>query len=209
MSATSKPGPRATAFDKGSPAGRKSLSVLLLSGSLCALAPGAVWADGTFFQLDLSANASDAVLAATRGSMSFGANHSTYEGGWSAGFHATRDFVIDEVATVKLGPSLGIGEDMNPPEIGGKIIIERYQPMEFGFVFLSGQYNTIASDWFALVQVGDGKKLSVDFTAGGSDTYSEKSIAVNYRFREGPTRFRMGYRFEAQEIFAGISINTY
>ena len=181
----------------------------LLAWAMTALSPITVQADGTFFQLDLAPNASDAVLGATRGKFSFGANYSTFEGGWSAGLHATRDFVIEDVATVKLGASLGSSEALSGVKLGGKIIVERYQPTDFGFVFLSAQYNTIANDWFALAQIGDGEKFSVDFTAGGSDTYNEQSIAVNYRLREGPTRLRVGYRFDAQEVFVGLSVNTY
>lgn len=179
------------------------------AGVLTALAPITVQADGTFFQLDLAAHASDAVFGATRGKFSFGANHSTYEGGWSAGLFATRDFVIEDVATIKLGASLGSSEAIDGVELGGKIIIERYQLTDFGFIFLSGQFNTIDNDWFALAQIGDGRKISVDLTAGGSNTYSERAVAVNYRFRDGPTRLRMGYRFDADEVFVGLSLNTY
>lgn len=186
-----------------------ALCPAILAASLGAVAPAMAQADGTFFQLDLAPNASDAVLGATRNKLSFGANYSRYEDGWSAGLHATRDFVIQDLATVKLGASLGSSEATNGFELGGKIIVERYQPTAFGFVFMSGQYNTIENDWFALAQIGDGEKLSVDFTAGGSDTYSEQSIAVNYRLRDGPARLRVGYRFDAQEVFLGFSVNTY
>jgi hypothetical protein len=185
------------------------LAAILLSAGLLALAPAGAQADGTFFQLDLGRTTADAVLAATRGNLSFGANYSTYEGGWSAGVNATRNFAIPQVATLKLGPSLGTGEGEEGLELGAKIIVERYQPTGFGFAFLSGQYNTIANDWFALVQLGNAKGVSVDFTAGGSDSYSEQSIALNYRVDEGPLYLRASYRFEAQEAFVGLSINTF
>ena len=182
--------------------------LMLCASALLSAATGAR-ADGTFFQLDLAPNASDAVLGATRGKLSFGANYSTYEDGWSAGVHVTRDFAIKDVATIKVGPSLGSSDESNELTLGAKVIVERYQPTDFGFVFMSGQYNTIENDWFALAQIGNGKGLSVDLTAGGSDTYSEQSIAVNYRMDDGPTSLRGGYRFSAREVFVGMSINTY
>lgn len=187
---------------------KNTAALVMASGVFWLVAPEAR-ADGTFFQLDLAPHASDAVLGATRGKMSFGANFSTYEGGWSAGAHVTRDFVIGDIATLKVGPSIGSSDAMNGTKLGGKVIVERYQPTDFGFVFLSGQYNSIENDWFTLAQFGNGKGLSVDLTAGGSDTYSEQSVAVNYRFDDGPTSLRGGYRFDAQEFFVGLSVNTY
>ncbi len=187
---------------------RAAILVLFLTGSLPWLATRAE-ADGTFFQLDLTPQASDAVLSATRGKLSFGANYSAYETGWSAGVHVTRDVAVPNLGTVKIGPSLGHNDADSGVEPGVKIIAERYEPTGFGFVFLSGQYNTIQNDWFALVQVGNGRGLSVDLTAGGSDTYSEHSVAVNYRLGDGPAGLRAGYRFEADEVFFGLSVNTY
>ena len=181
---------------------------LLCASALLCLATGAR-ADGAFFQFDLAPDASDAVLGATRGNLSFGANYSTFEDGWSAGAHVTRDFAVEDVATFKIGPSIGNSAASNGLEFGAKLIVERYQPTDFGFVFMSGQFNTIENDWFALAQIGNGKGLSIDLTAGGSDTYSEQSIAVNYRLDDGPTSLRGGYRFDAQEVFVGMSVNTY
>ncbi|EDQ03258.1 hypothetical protein OIHEL45_19701, partial [Sulfitobacter indolifex HEL-45] len=185
-----------------------ALQTLLITSTLFFFATSAR-ADGTFFQLDLAPNASDAVLGATRGKMSFGANYSTFESGWSVGAYATRDFTIENVATIKIGPSIGNSDASNGLDFGAKLIVERYQPTDFGFVFMSGQFNTIENDWFALAQIGNGKSLSVDLAAGGSDTYSEQSIAVNYRLDDGPTSLRGGYRFDAQEVFIGMSVNTY
>ena len=185
-----------------------AFQALLISSTLLCFATGAQ-ADGTFFQFDLARNASDTVLGATRGKMSFGANYSIFEDGWSAGVYAARDYTIENVATIKIGPSIGKSDASNGLQFGAKVIVERYQPADFGFVFMSGQLNTIENDWFALVQIGNGKGLSVDLTAGGSDTYSEQSIAVNYRLDNGPTSLRGGYRFDAQEVFVGMSINTY
>ena len=185
-----------------------ALQTLLITSTLFFLATGAR-ADGTFFQLDLEPDAADAVLGATRGKMSFGANYSTFESGWSVGAYATRDFTIENVATIKIGPSIGNSDASNGLDFGAKLIVERYLPTDFGFVFMSGQFNTIENDWFALAQIGNGKGLSVDLTAGGSDTYSEQSIAVNYRLDDGPTSLRGGYRFDAQELFIGMSVNTY
>ena len=186
---------------------RRAALALAFTGGLTAAATTAE-ADGTFFQLDLASETSDVVFAGTRGKFSYGANYSSYDSGWNAGLQVTRDFVFPDVATVKVGPSLGITDD-DDVDLGLKIIVERYAPTEFGFVFLSGQYNTIQNDWFALAQFGNGKGVSIDLTAGGSDTYSEQSAALNYRLGTGPTSLRAGYRFDAQEVFVGFSVNTY
>ena len=185
-----------------------ALKSLLLASTFLCLATGAR-ADGDFFQLDVAPNAIDAVLGATRGEISFGANYSFFRGGWSMGAYATRDFALGNVATVKVGPSIGSTSGANGLDFGAKIIVERYQPTDFGFVFLSGQFNTIDRDWFALAQIGNGKGLSMDLTAGGSKFYSEQSVAVNYRLDDGPASPRGGYRFTAREVFVGLSINTY
>lgn len=183
-----------------------------LIGAIGSLILGAVSpasADGTFFQFDLASDTSDVVLAGTRGVLSFGANYSDYEGGWSANAYLSRDFAVDGIGTVKVGPILGANATRDGLVLGAKLIAERYQPTEFGFLFVSGQYSTIENDWFALAQVGNGEGLSVDLTAGGSETYSERSIALNYRLGDGPVGLRTGYRFEAKEVFVGLSVNTY
>ncbi|EPX76584.1 hypothetical protein [Salipiger mucosus] len=166
-------------------------------------------ADGTFLQFDLAPETQDAVFAGTRGKVSFGANYSGYDGGWSSGAFVARDVAFEGIGTLKLGPSLGTTDEADDWSLGAKVVAERYQPTSFGFMFLAAQFNTIDNDWFALVQVGDGKGLSVDFSAGGSDTYDERTIAVNSRIGDGPVSLRAGYRFLAETGFIGVSVNTY
>lgn len=190
------------------PIHRPTGRVRLLAAALCLVASGAA-ADGNFLQMDLGPDTADTVVAATRGKVSFGGIYSTYEGGWSAGGNVTRDLQLGDVATLKIGPSFGIGDATEGVALGGKLIVESYRPTGFGFVFLSGQYNTIANDWFTLAQVGNGQGLSVDLTAGGSDTYSEQAAALNFRLNDGPVSLRAGYRFQAESIFFGLSVNTY
>lgn len=180
----------------------------LVCGLTIGLA-GAAQADGTFFQFDVTDQASDTVFAGTRGPVSFGANYSIYEGGWSVGTFVSRDFAIEGLGTVKLGPSFATSDARDDVAVGGKIVVERYQPTSFGFMFLSAQYNTIDDDWFTLAQFGNGSGLSVDLTAGGSDTYSERAIALNRKIGDGPASIRAGYRFEAESVFFGFSVNTY
>jgi hypothetical protein len=186
-----------------------SRSPIFATCGLLLGAASAVQADGSYFQTDLASDTSDVVAAATRGKLSFGANYSSYENGWSAGTYLSRDFAIEDFGTVKIGPSLGISDARDGLAAGAKLIVERYEPTSFGFVFLSAQYNTIDNDWFALAQIGNGQGQSVDLTAGGSDLYSERSLAVNYRIGDGPVSLRGGYRFEAEQFFIGLSVNTY
>ncbi|MEQ6248113.1 hypothetical protein ABMC89_04400 [Sulfitobacter sp. HNIBRBA3233] len=166
-------------------------------------------ADGYFLQIDLASETSDVVVATTRGTFSYGANYSSYEGGWSLGASVTRDFAIENFGTVKIGPSIGTTDERDDFAVGAKLVLERYVPTNFGFVFLLGQYNTIDDDFFTLAQIGNGKGISVDLSAGKSDTYSEQSIAVNYLLGDSPVSLRGGYRFKAREIFLGVSLNTF
>ncbi|WP_332872532.1 hypothetical protein [Pontibaca salina] len=184
-------------------------SLFLATCSLLIGSAFAVQAEGTFLQLDLASNTSDAVVAATRDKLSFGANYSSYKGGWSAGTYLLRDFAVENIGTAKIGPSLGTSAARRGLSVGIKLVVERYQTTSYGFAFLSGQFNTIDSDWFALAQLGNGQGLSVDLTAGGSDFYSEHSFAVNYQLDDGPVSLRGGYRFKAEEVFLGLSVNTY
>lgn len=185
-----------------------AIFTFFLSGATHLL-PLQAEADGLYFQLDTAARASDAVFSATQNKIGFGANYSSFQSGWSAGLNVTRDFTIRNLATVKVGPSFGTNSASTGVEIGGKIVVERFEPTDFGFVFLSGQYNSIENDWFALAQFGNGRGFSIDLTAGGSDTYSEQSVALNYRLGTGPAGLRAGYRFGADEVFVGLSVNTY
>ena len=173
------------------------------------LAAGAASADGTFLQLDLADRTSDAVVAATRGDYSLSANRSSYRSGWSAGAAVTRDLSFDGIVTLKVGPSIGRSAADGEWTPGLRVVAERYLPTSFGFAFASGQYDTVDDAWFGLAQFGNRTGYGMELTAGGSDAYSGRSVALTRRLGEGPVALRAGYRLLADEAFVGLSINTY
>ncbi|OWY05287.1 hypothetical protein B6V75_03965 [Thioclava sp. F1Mire-8] len=186
------------------------LSVAVATSLTLSLGPvSPARADGTFLQADLGTNTSDAVFAISRGKVSFGANFSDYEGGWSTGAVVTRDFALGEIGTLKVGPSIGRTLSDDNWRLGVRAGLEHYSPTRFGHVFLLAQYNTIDQDWFALFQAGNRSGLGLELSAGGSDTYSERTIAVTQKIGDGPVSIRAGWRAFAKEAFVGLSINTY
>ncbi|WP_188790666.1 hypothetical protein [Salipiger pallidus] len=184
------------------------LSASALCGILVLVAPDAR-ADGFFFQLDRTTSTTDAVVAGTRGAFSFGLNRADYDGGWSAGAFVSRDFVLDGVGTLKVGPSIGTSDGDAGVDWGARVVAERYQPTDFGFVFVSAQYDTIDSSWFSVAEFGGTDGLSISVTAGGSDTYSDQTVSLNRKVGDGPFTVRTGYRFESEALFVGLSVNTY
>ncbi|OOY06038.1 hypothetical protein [Thioclava sp. F28-4] len=166
-------------------------------------------ADGTFLQFDAAQNTSDTVFSMSRGKVSFSANFSDYDGGWSTGAAVTRDFALGGIGTLKVGPSIGRTLDDDNWRLGARVGLERYTPTSFGHVFMLAQYNTIDQDWFALFQAGNRSGLGLELSAGGSDTYSERTIAVTQKIDGGPVSIRAGWRALAKEAFVGLSINTY
>ncbi|TNF16419.1 MAG: hypothetical protein EP320_02030 [Rhodobacteraceae bacterium] len=166
-------------------------------------------ADGVFFQVDAAQNTSDTVFSMTRGKVSFGANFSDYEGGWSTGASLSRDFVVDGIGTLKIGPSVGKTLSEGNWRLGAKVAVERYTPTAFGHVFVLAQYNTIGQDWFALFQAGNKSGFGLELSAGGSDTYSERTVAFSKKIGDGPVAIRAGYHVFAEEAFLGFTINTF
>lgn len=171
-------------------------------------------ADGNYFQLDVARSTSSATASLGRGPFTFGAGAVRYDGGRTYGLSATWQLPLDtSVATIKVGPALGLTRDESSdesPELGLKVVAERYIPTDFGSVFLLADLNSIDSSWFVLAQFGlAAPDLAVELSHGESDTYSETSVALSRRLQDGPVSLRLGYRLESKEAFAGISINTF
>ncbi|GLT08386.1 hypothetical protein ACFQFQ_16840 [Sulfitobacter porphyrae] len=185
----------------------------MVCGILPFLAPSA-HADGEFLQVDLSESTSTGTLSIARGPLTYGASAVSYEGGSTYGLSATYKLpVAEQFVTLRLGPALGYVKDNGKDgsfEAGLKLVAERYIPTDFGSVFLLADLNSIENSWFVLAQFGlSGPGLSFELSHGESDTYSETSLAVAKRLGDSPTSLRAGYRFDADEIFVGLSINTF
>lgn len=202
---------------KGMPFRRKARRFLRCALGLMLLA-GPAAADGEFLQFDLSEKTTVGVASIARDAFSFGGAYVDYDGGRSLVLHALYAVPLGEGSsptTVRIGPSLGfIDEDVvsggPDAELGLKLAVERYQPTAFGGLFLLADMNTIDSAWFALAQAQlSGPGISVELSAGGSDSYEETTLAVSRRFGTSPVSLRAGYRFDADELFLGLSYNTF
>lgn len=190
---------------------------LLAAGLLCS---SAIWvgqtarADGAFLQLDLSQSTSNATMSIARGPLTFGAGAVDYDGGRAYRVSATYKLPFgQDVATVKVGPSVGlvVADDAEDTvDLGLNLVAERYIPTDFGSVFLLADFDTNESAWFVLAQGTNARfGLSVELSHGESDNYAETSIALAKRLSDSPVSLRLGYRLKANEIFAGVSINTF
>jgi hypothetical protein len=122
---------------------------MLVAGFLCSLA---IWAgqtaraDGAFFQFDASETTSNATISIGRGPMTFGAGAVDYDGGRAYRLSATYRLPFgQEVATLKIGPSIGLvvaDGSKDTFDIGLKVVAERYIPTDFGSLFLLADFDT-------------------------------------------------------------------
>lgn len=192
---------------------RHTATATMVCGILPFLAPYA-YADGEFLQLDLSETTSTGTLSIARGALTYGASAVSYQDGSTYGLSATYQLPFaQKFVTLRAGPALGyVKEDGTDGsfEAGIKLVAERYIPTDFGSVFLLADINSIDSSWFVLAQLGLSQPgLSFELSHGESETYSETSLAIAKRFGDGPTSLRAGYRFDAKEVFVGLSVNTF
>ena len=183
-----------------------------LGAGLALLPAGTLRADGLFFKTDVSENSVDTVGVMARGPLTFGVNYSDYVGGHSVSLTATYAFPLGDVATLRVGPSLGRAFGDGAEEdwrLGAKLAVDRYQTTGFGYVYLLGEYNTIDNDWYVGAQAGVPSGWGIEVSAGGSDAYDARTVALTRRIGEGPVTLRAGYKLLAEEAFIGVSINTF
>lgn len=192
---------------------RPGLAVLLAcAGLLVGVQGTAARADGVFLQFDASNTASTAVAATSRGPFGYGATYATYDGGSSASAAITYSIPLGTVATLKLGPTLGqsYGDDEDHDlRLGAKLGLERYLATSFGSLFLLGEYGSIDNNWFVIAQTGFHNGYGFELSAGGSDNYSDQTLAITKKLGKGPFSLRAGYKFANDEVFVGVSFNTY
>ncbi len=189
----------------------------LRAGLLCCLSilpVNSARADGAFFQFDLSETTSNTTMSVGRGLLTFGGGAVTYDGGRAYRLSTLYTLAFaQKVATLKVGPSLGlvISDDSDDStQIGLKFVAERYIPTAIGSVFLLADLDTNDSSWFVLSQLTyDGIGMAIELSHGESDSYSETTIALAKRLSDSPVSMRIGYKFISEEVFVGMSINTF
>lgn len=146
------------------------------------------------------------------GPWGFSLNLSGYEDGRSADLGATYGIDLGGVATLKIGPALSFERNFvagDEVQIGGRLSLERYAPTRFGSIYGLADISSINNSWFMLGQLTLDRGLGFALSRGGSDSYTETTAAIQQQLGGGPVRLRLGYRFEDDEIFLGISVNTF
>jgi hypothetical protein len=172
-------------------------------------------ADGTFAQIDISETTTTGVFTTNMGRLSFGITGVDFEGGSRQGLNILYELPLSwEIATVKLGPSYGrvkLDPDANAQtKFGAKVVLDRYIRTSFGSVYLLAEMNSVDNAAFVLGQMGlSAPGMSLEVSYGESDSYSETAFAVAKSIASGPVSIRGGYRFRAEEIFLGVSVNTF
>jgi hypothetical protein len=194
---------------------RWTLARMAVSFPLLSLAQGSpALADGEFLQLDLSAGTTVAVVSAQRGPLTFSLSYTEADGDRSGRIGATYELPLptgEALPTARLGPALGLdGPDLSDAEPGLSLVLDRYTATTWGSVYLLADLSTIDAAWFLLAQVGRPEAgLTAELSRGGSDDYTETTFALSRRLGDGPVSLRAGYRFEAEEVFVGLAVNTF
>jgi hypothetical protein len=191
---------------------RYCIVVAAVAGSVFCV--GSVQADGTFIQLDAGRNSLNGVLSVSQGPLTFGGLVADYDGGAVASLSVTYQVPGTGDVAVKVGPvvSLVKDDDKSDESVKGglKVSVDRYTATDFGFLYLLGEVNSIDRSWFVLSQFGLGQSgYALEFSAGGSDAYDERSVGLSKKLGESPISLRAGYRFVEEEIFVGVSYNTF
>lgn len=190
---------------------------LLFQSVLLTSLPGVLAADGEYWSLDKSASSTGFVLSATRGEFIFGAGFTDYEDGLSTGVSFSRSLPLNfgvEGLAISAGLAASLTFDDNgeaeAPEFGVTVNIQRYVPTDFGNYFLQANYNTINQAYFLQAQIGfDEPGINLALSTGASTEYNETALTISKRLGDGPVSLRTGYRFDAEEIFVGFSVNTF
>ena len=178
---------------------------------LSALAhPTPAAADGEFAQFDYAPNASSLTGTIRRDRVTATIGWSDFDEGHATTLWGNYGVPLVPGAWLRLGPSLRI-DDSEDVDLGAKIGVERFSMNEQATLFLLGEFNTTAREYLALAQVGHratGIAAEVSLQ-GNNDGFREESLALSYQLRDIPVRLRLGYRFDAEEVFVGFSVNTF
>ena len=193
----------------------RPLRLSFLSVAAWAVACGAsvVRADGYFAQADISVDTFTGVFSMQRGPLTFGTVYSDYEGGEDLNVTAAYAFPLGDPAmpvTLRVGPALQY-EGLEELKVGLRVVAEHYRPTDFGSLFLLGEGSSSDKAYFGLVAFGlSGPDVVIELThQGDDDDYRETAVAVAKPVPGTDFSVRAGYKFRAEEVFLGISWNTF
>lgn len=193
------------------PAFRTTIGVIVCLATATCLSSAAN-ADGVFVQADIGAEDQTFVATTASGPLNFSLNMSAYEDGSLSVLGIGYAFDLGTLGTLKIGPTLGYQTEdgaADETELGVRLTLERFATTSFGSVFALADVGSIDRSWFLLGQVTLQQGLGFELSRGGSDTYTETTLAIQQQLNGGPVRLRLGYRFEDEEIFVGVSFNTF
>ncbi|WP_135507564.1 hypothetical protein [Roseovarius aestuariivivens] len=167
-------------------------------------------ADGEFYQLDLGEDTTTAVLSVERDRLAFGIVFSDYTGPEDLNLTASYKFTLGTPVTFRAGPALQL-EGLDTLKGGIRLVAEHYQPTSFGSIFLFGEATTIDRGYFALAAIGfDRPDVTFEFSyLGDDDGFRDKIAAMAFGIPSTKASVRVGYKFDTEESFLGISINTF
>ena len=182
--------------------------------AILVLAAAPAWADGEFWGVDVSESTQGGVLAASRGPWNFGAGYTDYGDGVSASLSLTRTLPFDfgvEGLSLSAGAALGFGGgDLSEVEAGVTASAQRYIGFDWGAVFLQASAGTNRQNYFTQAQLTLADPgVTFAISRGASLDYEETSLSVSKQLGDGPVSLRAGWRFNAEEIFVGFSVNTF
>ncbi|WP_238368374.1 hypothetical protein [Mesobacterium pallidum] len=188
-------------------------AALALAAFFCAAAGGMAWADGEFYQVDVSPTTEGGVATIERGRMAYGLGYSGYAGGADLNLSASYKLSVggpELPITLRIGPALQ-RERLEDWKYGLRLVAEHYRPTGFGHLFLLGEVTTIDRGYFGLVQVGlSDASVSVELThQGDDDGFEESAIAVTRPLAGSKASLRLGYKLREGVAFVGWSYNTF
>ncbi len=184
--------------------------VALLMGLPLALP---AMADGEFLQLDYAPGASSVSASVVRGPFGLAFGWSDFESGSAVSANATYGVhvpMLGDGALIRFGPSLRLDEE-DQFDLGVKAVFESYSPTSWGSVFVLTDFNTIQNEYLLLGEVSHAASgLNASLAIQGSDEdFQENTLVVGYDIPQSRGRLRLGYRFEAQQVLLGFSVNTF
>ena len=186
---------------------------IVVCGLVCLNVTGPAHADGEFAQMDISRETTGIVLSFVRSDWTADVSFAEYPEGWTQALSLRRALPLDMPFTFKVGPTVARSYDRSTAstdvEAGLRVSAERYQPTNFGSIYLLADVSSVDATAFGLAQVGLSNGFSIEVSSGRSDTYSETTVAVSQRVGDGPFAVRAGYRFDTDVAFIGFSINTF
>jgi len=191
----------------------RPFQTIAIAAALAAGGAGRAPADGEFAQFDLSPDTFTGVLSAERGRFSLGTVYSDYEDG--SDLNLTLSYALplgdpQRPVTLRVGPALQY-ERLETWKAGVRVVAEHYRPTSFGSLFLLGEVSTIDRAYFGLASLGlRDPAVTVELThQGDDDGYRGSALAIVKPLAGTDLSLRAGYKFEAGEVFVGMSINTF